>query len=121
MTTPRQLFRGTRKLKTTTKILNNSPQKKAHVQRIYTANPKKPNSARRAVVRVKLADGSEKTIFVPGEKHNLKEFSEVLVEGRGAKDLPGIRSKVVPGALDSPGIEGRKNSRSRYGTSKPKK
>ena len=121
MPTPRQLLRGIRKPKVFAKILNNAPQKKAIVNKLYTMNPKKPNSARRAVARVRFGDGSEKTIFIPGEKHNLKEFSEVLVEGEGAQDLPGVRSKVIPGALDSPGVKERKTSRSRYGTPKSKK
>ncbi len=121
MPTSRQLLRGARESETVAGKSSNSPQKKAIVNKLYTMNPKKPNSARRAVARVRFGDGKEKTIFVPGEKHNLKEFSEILVEGRGAQDLPGVRSKVIPGALDSPGVKERKTSRSRYGVPKPKK
>jgi small subunit ribosomal protein S12 len=128
MVTSRQLLRGTRVPKTITKKTG-SPQEKAIVVKSYTLNPGKPNSARRAVVKVRFANGKEKTAFVPGEKHNLKEFSEVLIRiGRknGAQDLPGVDSEVIPGALDSPGItvgkfNARSTSRSKYGTPKPKK
>ena len=120
MITPRQLLRGIRQPKTIAKKTG-SPQKKATIVRTYTLNPKKPNSARRAVAKGRLADGKEITIFIPGEKHNLKEFSEVLTKGGGAQDLPGVRSEVIPGALDSPGVKERKTARSRYGTPRPKK
>ncbi|MCE8164050.1 MAG: 30S ribosomal protein S12 [Candidatus Moeniiplasma glomeromycotorum] len=121
MTTSRQLLRGARESEIAAGKSSNSPQKKAIVNKLYTMNPKKPNSARRAVARVRLRDGSEITVFVSGEKHDLKEFSEVLIQGGGAQDLPGSRFNVVPGALDSPGVKGRKTSRSRYGVPKPKK
>ena len=125
MVTPRQLLRGIRQPKTITKKTN-SPQEKAVIIRTYTLNPKKPNSARRAVAKCRLADGKEITVFIPGEKHNLKEYSNVLIVGGGAQDLPGVDAQVIPGALDSPGIiEGRHHSRStsrsKYGTPKPKK
>jgi small subunit ribosomal protein S12 len=120
MVTSRQLIRGVRKPKPVPKGFGH-PQEKATVSRTYTANPKKPNSARRAVAKVKLQDGREITVFAPGEKHNLKEHSKVLIRGGGAQDLPGVDAEVIPGALDSPGIEGRKTSRSLYGTPKPKK
>ncbi|KLL02462.1 MAG: 30S ribosomal protein S12 [Mycoplasmataceae bacterium RC_NB112A] len=125
MVTPRQLIRGVRKPKKTATHKFNNPQEKAIVVRTYTMNPTKPNSARRSVIKGKLKDGREITIFVPGEKHNLKEFSEVLIKKGGAQDLPGVHAEVVPGALDSPGvIQGRQhersNSRSKYGTPKPK-
>ncbi|MCE8162601.1 MAG: 30S ribosomal protein S12 [Candidatus Moeniiplasma glomeromycotorum] len=125
MVTPRQLIRGIRKDKPTPKGFG-SPQKKARVNKTYTMNPKKPNSARRAVAKVVLRDGREITVFIPGEKHNLKEYSNVLIVGGGAQDLPGVDAQVIPGALDSPGIiEGRQHarstSRSKYGTPKPKK
>ena len=122
MPTPRQLLRGARKSETVAGKFSNSPQKKAIVNKVYTMNPKKPNSARRAVARVRLGDGSEKTIFIPGEKVNVKEFSEILIRGGGAQDLPGVRFEAVLGALgDAPSVKERKTSRSRYGTPKPKK
>jgi small subunit ribosomal protein S12 len=121
MPTFRQIIRGARKPKKTTKEASNS-QEEAIVNRTYVANPKKPNSARRAVARVRIKkSGKEITVFIPGEKHTLKEFSEVLIRKGGAQDLPGVRYEVIPGALDSAGIPERKTSRSKYGTPKPKK
>ena len=121
MPTPRQILRGVRKPKKTIQNKFNSPQKSATINKTYVMNPMKPNSARRAVAKGRLGDGREITIFIPGEKHSLKEFSKVLVRKGGAQDLPGISYEVVPGALDSPGIKERKTSRSSYGTPKPKK
>lgn len=82
--------------------------------------PKKPNSALRKVARVRLTSGMEVTAFIPGEGHNLQEHSIVLVRGGRRKDLPGVRYQVVRGVLDTAGVEDRKNSRSKYGTKRPK-
>lgn len=124
MVTSRQLIRGVRKPKSTPKGFGR-PQQFGVVKKIYTAKPKKPNSAQRMVAKVELGGARVITVSVPGEKHNLKESSEVLIRGGGAQDLPGVDAEVVPGALDSPGItEGRQHprstSRSKYGTPKPK-
>ncbi len=88
--------------------------------RVYTTTPKKPNSALRKVARVRLTNGMEVTTYIPGEGHNLQEHSIVLIRGGRVKDLPGIRYHVVRGTLDSVGVEGRRNSRSKYGAKKPK-
>jgi small subunit ribosomal protein S12 len=82
--------------------------------------PKKPNSALRKVARVRLSNGSEITAYIPGEGHNLQEHSVVLVRGGRVKDLPGIKYTIVRGVYDLAGVEGRKSSRSRYGTKRPK-
>jgi small subunit ribosomal protein S12 len=82
--------------------------------------PKKPNSALRKIARVKLSNGIEVTCYIPGEGHNLQEHSNVLVRGGRVKDLPGVRYKIIRGTLDAAGVEGRKQSRSKYGTKKPK-
>ena len=89
--------------------------------RVYTSTPKKPNSALRKVARVRLTNGMEVTTYIPGEGHNLQEHSIVLIRGGRVKDLPGVRYHVVRGTLDSIGVEGRRNSRSKYGAKKPKK
>jgi small subunit ribosomal protein S12 len=88
--------------------------------RVYTSTPKKPNSALRKVARVRLTNGMEVTTYIPGEGHNLQEHSIVLIRGGRVKDLPGVRYHVVRGTLDSIGVEGRRNSRSKYGAKKPK-
>jgi small subunit ribosomal protein S12 len=87
---------------------------------VYTTTPKKPNSALRKVARVKLTNGIEVTAYIPGEGHNLQEHSIVLVRGGRVKDLPGVRYHIVRGTLDASGVEGRSQSRSRYGTKKKK-
>lgn len=94
------------------------PQKRGVCTRVYTTTPKKPNSALRKVCRVRLTSGMEVTAYIPGEGHNLQEHSIVLVRGGRVKDLPGVRYKVIRGALDASGVDGRKQSRSRYGTKK---
>lgn len=86
--------------------------------RVYTTTPKKPNSALRKVARVKLTNGIEVTAYIPGIGHNLQEHSIVLVRGGRTKDLPGVRYKVIRGALDTAGVNNRKQARSRYGTKK---
>lgn len=122
MPTINQLVRKGRKRedkKKSTPALQGSPQRRGVCKRVYTATPKKPNSALRKVARVRLTTGYEVTAYVPGEGHNLQEHNIVLVRGGRVKDLPGIRYTVVRGALDCSGVEGRKQSRSRYGTKKP--
>jgi small subunit ribosomal protein S12 len=96
----------------------NSPFKRGVCVRVYTTTPKKPNSALRKVARVRLTNGKEVTAYVPGEGHNLQEHSVVLIRGGRVKDLPGVRYHVVRGVLDCSGVEGRKKSRSLYGTKK---
>ena len=88
--------------------------------RVYTTTPKKPNSALRKVARVRLTNGIEVTAYIPGIGHNLQEHSVVLVRGGRVKDLPGVRYKVVRGALDTAGVANRKKSRSKYGAKRPK-
>ena len=107
--------------KTTTPALKGSPQRRGVCTRVYTTTPKKPNSALRKVARVKLTSGIEVTAYIPGEGHNLQEHSIVLVRGGRVKDLPGVRYKIVRGSLDTQGVKGRKQARSRYGTKKEKK
>lgn len=97
-----------------------SPQKRGVVLKVFTITPKKPNSALRKACRVRLSNGMEVTAYIPGEGHNIQEHSVVLIRGGKVKDLPGVRYKVVRGALDVAGVEGRKQSRSKYGTKKPK-
>ena len=96
------------------------PQRRGVCTRVYTTTPKKPNSALRKVARVRLVNGFEVTAYIPGEGHNLQEHSIVLVRGGRVKDLPGVRYHIVRGALDSAGVDKRTNSRSKYGTKRPK-
>jgi small subunit ribosomal protein S12 len=95
--------------------LKNCPQKRGTCTRVYTTTPKKPNSALRKVARVRLSSGIEVTAYIPGEGHNLQEHSIVLVRGGRVRDLPGVRYKIIRGALDAAGVKGRKQARSRYG------
>ena len=123
MPTINQLVRKGRKRlvkKTATPALKGNPQKRGVCTRVYTTTPKKPNSALRKVTRVRLTNGMEVTAYIPGEGHNLQEHSIVLIEGGRVKDLPGVRYHVIRGVLDPAGVEGRRTSRSRYGTKKPK-
>ncbi len=123
MPTIQQLIRFGRerkKKKSKSPALQGSPQKRGVCVRVYTVTPKKPNSALRKVARVRLSNGIEVTAYIPGEGHNLQEHSWVLVRGGRVKDLPGIRYKIIRGALDAAGVEGRRSSRSKYGTKKPK-
>ena len=101
--------------------LEKSPQKRGVCVKVYTTTPKKPNSALRKVARVRLSNGHEVTSYIPGEGHNLQEHSIVLVRGGRVKDLPGVRYHIVRGALDTAGVEGRLQRRSKYGGKKPKK
>jgi small subunit ribosomal protein S12 len=118
-----QLIRKGRKSKvskTTAPALQNCPQKRGVCVRVYTTTPKKPNSALRKVARVRLTNGIEVSAYIPGEGHNLQEHSIVLIRGGKVKDLPGVRYHIIRGTLDTAGVEGRTQSRSLYGTKKPK-
>jgi small subunit ribosomal protein S12 len=99
--------------------LEGSPQKRGVCTRVYTATPKKPNSALRKVARVRLTNGKEVTCYIPGEGHNLQEHSVVLVRGGRVKDLPGVRYHIVRGTLDTAGVDERRQGRSKYGVKKP--
>ncbi len=123
MPTINQLVRKGRsrvKKKSNTPALKACPQKRGVCTRVYTATPKKPNSALRKVARVRLTNGMEVTTYIPGEGHNLQEHSVVLVRGGRIKDLPGVRYHIVRGVLDSVGVQDRKQGRSRYGAKRPK-
>lgn len=123
MPTFNQLVRkGRKKLKAKTKspALQSCPQRKGVCVRVYTQTPKKPNSALRKVARVRLTNGIEVTTYIPGIGHNLQEHSLVLIRGGRVKDLPGVRYHVVRGPEDAIGVENRSNSRSKYGTKRPK-
>ena len=100
--------------------LKGSPQKRGVCTRVYTTTPKKPNSALRKVARVRLQNGFEVTSYIPGEGHNLQEHSIVLIRGGRVKDLPGVRYHIIRGTLDASGVSDRKQSRSKYGTKRPK-
>ncbi len=118
MPTIQQLVRKGRKSKPTkvrTPALKGSPQRRGVCTRVYTQTPKKPNSALRKVARVRLTSGTEVTAYIPGEGHNLQEHSIVLVRGGRVKDLPGVRYKIIRGALDASGVNSRQQARSRYG------
>ncbi len=106
--------------KTSSPALQKCPQKRGVCTRVYTATPKKPNSALRKVARVRLTNGIEVTTYIPGVGHNLQEHSIVLIRGGRVKDLPGVRYHVVRGTLDSVGVVDRKQSRSKYGAKRPK-
>ncbi len=107
--------------KTDSPALKACPQKRGVCVRVYTSTPKKPNSALRKVARVRLTNGMEVTTYIPGVGHNLQEHSIVMIRGGRVKDLPGVRYHVVRGSLDTLGVEGRMQSRSKYGAKKPKK
>ncbi len=98
--------------------LKSCPQRRGICTRVYTTTPKKPNSAIRKVARVKLTSGFEITAYIPGEGHNLQEHSIVLIRGGRVKDLPGVRYKIIRGALDSTGVKDRKQGRSKHGVRK---
>ena len=97
-----------------------APFKRGVCQKVFTVTPKKPNSALRKVCRVRLTNGMEVTAYIPGEGHNLQEHSIVMIRGGRVKDLPGVRYHVVRGILDTGGVEGRKQERSKYGTKQAK-
>ena len=100
--------------------LERCPQKRGVCLRVYTTTPKKPNSALRKVARVRLTNGIEVTVYIPGEGHNLQEHSVVLIRGGRVKDLPGVRYNIIRGKLDSVGVQDRRKSRSKYGAKRPK-
>ena len=97
-----------------------SPFKRGVCLKVFTVTPKKPNSAMRKVARVRLSNGQEVTAYIPGEGHNLQEHSIVLIRGGKVKDLPGVRYHIIRGILDTGGVEGRKQERSKYGTKREK-
>ena len=123
MPTFAQLVRyGRRQLKAKTKspALEGSPQKRGVCVQVKTMTPKKPNSALRKIARVRLSNGMEVTTYIPGIGHNLQEHSIVLIRGGRVKDLPGVRYHVIRGTLDTLGVEGRRQGRSKYGAKRPK-
>ncbi len=124
MPTISQLIRKGRKViksKTNTPALKGCPQKRGVCTRVYTSTPKKPNSALRKVARVRLTNKMEVTAYIPGEGHNLQEHSIVLIRGGRVKDLPGVRYHIIRGTMDTSGVADRTQSRSKYGTKRPKK
>jgi small subunit ribosomal protein S12 len=99
-------------------VLDKCPQKRGVCLQVKTMTPKKPNSALRKIARVRLSNGKEVTVYIPGEGHNLQEHSIVLIRGGRVRDLPGVRYHIIRGALDTLGVTGRKQSRSLYGAKK---
>ncbi|OQY35208.1 MAG: 30S ribosomal protein S12 [Spirochaetaceae bacterium 4572_59] len=123
MPTINQLIRNGRKAsvkKTNSPALQSCPQRRGVCTRVMTITPKKPNSALRKVARVRLTNGIEVTAYIPGIGHNLQEHSVVVLRGGRVKDLPGVRYRIIRGAKDTLGVDGRKKARSKYGTKKPK-
>jgi small subunit ribosomal protein S12 len=123
MPTINQLIRKGRqqiKRRTASPALDRCPQRRGVCVRVYTTTPKKPNSALRKVARVRMTNGKEVTVYIPGVGHNLQEHSVVLVRGGRVKDLPGVRYHIVRGTLDSSGVQDRRQGRSKYGAKKPK-
>ena len=123
MPTISQLVRKGRQVavtKSTAPALKNCPQKRGVCTRVYTATPKKPNSALRKVARVRLTNSIEVTAYIPGIGHNLQEHSVVLIRGGRVKDLPGVRYHIVRGTLDTAGVANRTQRRSKYGAKRPK-
>ena len=106
--------------KTKSPALQGSPQKRGVCVQVKTMTPKKPNSALRKVARVRLSNGMEVTVYIPGIGHNLQEHSIVLIRGGRVKDLPGVRYHVIRGTLDTLGVDGRRQGRSKYGAKRPK-
>jgi small subunit ribosomal protein S12 len=123
MPTIQQLVRKGRKeieVKSKSRALDSCPQRRGVCTRVYTTTPKKPNSAMRKVAKVRLTNQQEVIAYIPGEGHNLQEHSIVLIRGGRVKDLPGVRYHIIRGALDTAGVEGRKQRRSKYGAKRPK-
>ncbi|MBL7788353.1 MAG: 30S ribosomal protein S12 [Chitinophagales bacterium] len=123
MPTIQQLVRKGREVlevKSKSRALDSCPQKRGVCTKVYTTTPKKPNSALRKVAKVRLTNSIEVIAYIPGEGHNLQEHSIVLIRGGRVKDLPGVRYHIVRGALDTAGVNNRKQSRSKYGTKRPK-
>ena len=123
MPTNNQLIRKGRRRelrKSKSPVLEGNPFKKGVCLAVKTMTPKKPNSALRKIARVRLSNGKEVTVYIPGEGHNLQEHSIVLVRGGRVRDLPGVRYHIVRGVYDAMGVADRKKSRSKYGTRLPK-
>ena len=123
MPTIQQLVRkGRKKLidKSKSPALDASPQRRGVCVRVYTTTPKKPNSAMRKVARVRLTNQKEVNCYIPGEGHTLQEHSIVMIRGGRVKDLPGVRYHIIRGALDTSGVDGRRQRRSKYGAKRPK-
>jgi small subunit ribosomal protein S12 len=123
MPTINQLVRRARKQqyrRSKSPVLQTCPQKRGVCLSVKTQTPKKPNSALRKIARVRLSNGKEITAYIPGEGHNLQEHSIVLVRGGRVKDLPGVRYHIIRGTLDSAGVDGRMQQRSKYGVKRPK-
>ncbi|MDR0548791.1 MAG: 30S ribosomal protein S12 [Deltaproteobacteria bacterium] len=123
MPTINQLIRKGRKAQTkknTVPALKACPQKRGVCIRVYTATPKKPNSALRKVARIRLTNSMEVTSYIPGEGHNLQEHSVVLIRGGRVRDMPGVRYHVIRGTLDAIGVQKRRQGRSKYGAKRPK-
>jgi small subunit ribosomal protein S12 len=123
MPTVQQLIRNERRVlkkKSKAAALKACPQRRGVCTRVYIVTPKKPNSAMRKVARIRLTSGFEVTAHIPGEGHNLQEHSVVLIRGGRVKDLPGVRYRVIRGALDTVGVTKRMQGRSKYGARKPK-
>ena len=112
--------RQTVEYKSNSPILQECPQKRGVCTAVRTMTPKKPNSALRKIARVRLVNGMEGTVYIPGIGHNLQEHSVVLIRGGRVKDLPGVHYHIIRGALDAAGVNGRKQGRSRYGAKKGK-
>jgi small subunit ribosomal protein S12 len=124
MPTINQLVRKGRKkivAKSKSPVLESCPQRKGVCLQVKTTTPKKPNSALRKVARVRLTNGKEVTVYIPGEGHNLQEHSIVLVRGGRVRDLPGVRYHLIRGVNDASGVDARRKSRSKYGAKRPKK
>ena len=122
MATINQLVRKPRKrkaAKSDVPALQANPQKRGVCTRVYTTTPKKPNSALRKVCRVRLTNGFEVSSYIGGEGHNLQEHSVVLIRGGRVKDLPGVRYHIIRGTLDTVGVDGRRQGRSKYGAKRP--
>jgi small subunit ribosomal protein S12 len=123
MPTINQLVKkGRKKMRSKSKspVLDRCPHKRGVCLQVRTMTPKKPNSALRKIARVRLSNGKEVTVYIPGEGHNLQEHSIVLIRGGRVRDLPGVRYHVLRGVLDASGVDGRRRSRSKYGTKRPK-
>jgi len=123
MPTVNQLIRQGRERrvsKSKTPIMDACPQKRGVCLSVTTTSPKKPNSALRKIARVRLVNGSEGTIYIPGIGHNLQEHSAVLIRGGRVRDLPGVRYHIIRGTLDTAGVAKRRQARSKYGAKRPK-
>jgi ribosomal protein S12, bacterial/organelle len=123
MPTINQLIRQGREKqikKSSAPIMDACPQKRGVCLSVTTTSPKKPNSALRKIARVRLVNGMEGTIYIPGIGHNLQEHSVVLIRGGRVRDLPGVRYHIIRGALDTSGVANRRQARSKYGAKRPK-